>query len=403
MASLTFEAKPYPFTFILERTALLVIDMQRDFLYPRGFGHIQGGNLDAVKASIGPTKRLLDTCRQAGMTIFHTREGHEPDLSDCPSSKLVRQAMSPGNTQHVKVIGDEAEMGRLLIRGQYGHDLVDELQPFPGEVVIDKPGKGAFWNTDLMLKLKARGITHLIVCGVTTECCFSTTIREANDRGFECCGVQEATAGYNDSFKTPTLDMIWWSQGLFGFVATLQPIIDTLAPLVSQSSIKGTTTPPQTPPAWDGSLDISDLQKAYRAGLSPVTVAEAISARVEKYHVQDPAVWIHMVSKDDLLQAAKQLAEKYSDHTKLPPLFGIPFSVKDSIDIAGLPTTTACPVLTHLPSISAPVYEKIIENGGLFVGKTNLDVSTQTICRIVTANGCSLIIQVPCYWSHRMS
>ena len=132
-------------------------------------------------------KRLLETCRYAGLPIFHTREGHLPDLSDCPSSKLIRQNASPGNEQHLKIIGDQGEMGRLLVRGEHGHDIVDELQPLPGEVVVDKPGKGSFWNTNLMQKLKAKAITHLIICGVTTECCFATTLREANDRGFECC------------------------------------------------------------------------------------------------------------------------------------------------------------------------------------------------------------------------
>ena len=180
-------AKPYNFAFPIANTALLVIDMQRDFLLDGGFGQIQGGSLEAVQASIAPTRRLLNTCRRAGLSIFHTREGHKPDLSDCPSSKLLRQAAAPDSKQHTKVIGDVGVMGRLLIRGEYGHDIVDDLQPLPGEVVIDKPGKGAFWNTMLLQKLKAKAISHLIVCGVTSECCFATTIREANDRGFECC------------------------------------------------------------------------------------------------------------------------------------------------------------------------------------------------------------------------
>ena len=184
---LTIEAKPYAFPFPPKHTALLVIDMQRDFLLPTGFGDIQGGNLEAVQASIAPTKKLLQICRAAGLTIFHTREGHKPDMSDCPSSKLIRQASAPENRQHFMVIGDKGEMGRLLVQGEYGHDIVDELKPLPGEVVIDKPGKGAFWNTEIMHKLKAYGITHILVSGVTTECCFATSIREANDRGFECC------------------------------------------------------------------------------------------------------------------------------------------------------------------------------------------------------------------------
>jgi nicotinamidase-related amidase len=189
VSTLTIDAKPYAYTFPLRHTALLIIDMQRDFLLEKGFGEIQGGDLKAVQASIAPTKKLLQACRQAGLTIFHTREGHVPDLSDCPSSKLNRQAAAPSNTQHSLVIGDKGELGRLLVRGEYGHDIIDELKPLPGEVVIDKPGKGSFWNTTIMHKLKAHAVTHLIVSGVTTECCFATTIREANDRGFECCKI----------------------------------------------------------------------------------------------------------------------------------------------------------------------------------------------------------------------
>ena len=185
--TLTIEAKPYSYVFPPRHTALLVIDMQRDFLLPKGFGDIQGGTLEAVQGSIAPVKNLLAIFRGAEMAVFHTREGHTPGLSDCPSSKLVRQSAAPGNTQHKKIIGDHGDMGRLLIRGEYGHDIVDELSPYPGEVVIDKPGKGAFFNTTLMHQLKAKAVTHLVICGVTTECCFATTLREANDRGFECC------------------------------------------------------------------------------------------------------------------------------------------------------------------------------------------------------------------------
>jgi allophanate hydrolase len=135
----------------------------------------------------------------------------------------------------------------------------------------------------------------------------------------------------------------------------------------------GTTTPPQTPPDWDGTLNITDLQRAYRAGLSPVTVVDALYERILKYQQRDPAVWIHLESKDKILQAAKDLSSKYSDRTQLPPLYGVPFSVKDSIDIAGLPTTTACPPLAHVPSRSARSYELIMNQGAIFIGKTNLD------------------------------
>lgn len=184
---LTIDAKPYPFVFPPRHTALLIIDMQRDFLLPNGFGEIQAGSLEAVQASITPTRKLLDSFRHANLPIFHTREGHKPDLSDCPSNKLIRQKGFPGSVQDPKVIGDRGEMGRLLVRGEIGHDFVDDLQAIPGEVVVDKPGRGAFFNTNLMDRLKAKAITHLFIGGVTTECCFDTTFREANDRGFECC------------------------------------------------------------------------------------------------------------------------------------------------------------------------------------------------------------------------
>ncbi|RMZ72050.1 hypothetical protein GMOD_00007040 [Pyrenophora seminiperda CCB06] len=373
LETLSFDAKPYAFSFPLARTALLIIDMQRDFLLAKGFGEIQGGNLEAVQASIAPTKRLLEACRGAGMTVFHTREGHRPDLSDCPSSKLIRQEAAPGNTQHKLVIGDKGELGWLLTRGEYGHDIIDELKPIPGEVVIDKPGKGSFWNTTIFHQLKARAITHLIVSGVTTECCFATTIREANDRGFECCGIEEATSGYNDAcFKKSTLDMIHWSQGLFGFIGCLEPLLEALTP-VSAKRVQAASTLVQTPPTFDGDLTIPALQQAYRNGLSPVTVAEAIYNKVEAYKDIDPAVWIHLQPREAVLAAARQLESRFSNRSALPPLFGVPFSVKDSIDIAGLPTTTACPPLAHVPSFSAPVYDKLIAEGALFVGKTNLD------------------------------
>lgn len=183
---MSMDAKPYAFSFVPSKTALLLIDMQRDFLLPGGFGEFQGSDLSMVQSCIAPTAQLLSACRAADLAIFHTREGHKPDMSDCPSSKVNRQAETPG-VLRVPQIGEQGKMGRLLVRGEYGHDLVDELQAVPGEVVIDKPGKGAFWDTDLMHKLKAHGITHLLLAGVTTECCVSTTLREANDRGFECC------------------------------------------------------------------------------------------------------------------------------------------------------------------------------------------------------------------------
>jgi len=175
-------AKPFPFPLPLDKTALLAIDLQRDFLLPGGFGDIQSGTqLQAVQAIFPACQQLLALFRAYSLPIVHTREGHVPDLSDCPPCKNLR---SP----HGKKIGDEGLPGsRLLVRGEYGHNIHEAFAPRPDELVIDKPGKGAFWNTNLLEELRALGVTHLVVIGVTTECCVTTTVREANDRGFECC------------------------------------------------------------------------------------------------------------------------------------------------------------------------------------------------------------------------
>ena len=167
--------------------------------------------------------------------------------------------------------------------------------------------------------------------------------------------------------------MIYWSQGLFGFVTSLEPLLECLAPHASiPKTIRG-TTPPQTPPAFNGDLSISGLQKSYREGLSPITVLEAVLDRIDKYSKVDPAVWIYRVPKSLILDQVRQLQVKWPNPDCLPPLFGIPFSVKDSIDIAGLPTTTACPPLAHVPPKNAPTYDLVISQGAIFVGKTNLD------------------------------
>ena len=182
-------------------------------------------------------------------------------------------------------------------------------------------------------------------------------------------GIEEATAGYNDDFKCPTLDVIYWSQGLFGFVASLQPLLEVLTPYAP--TLVG--SPPQTPPVFDGDLSIPGLQHAFREGLSPVTMLEVLFDRIGKYKNLDPAVWILLETKEAAFERARKLLVQWPDRRKLPPLFGIPFSVKDSIDISGLPTTTACPPLAHFPSKSAPAFDILLEQGAIFIGKTNLD------------------------------
>src|SRR5713101_4833340 len=158
------DAEPYEFAFDPAEAALLIIDMQRDFVEPGGFGEALGNDVSLLRKAVEPTKRVLDACRAAGLMVIHTREGHRPDLSDCPPAKLARGRLDNG-------IGDPGPMGRILIRGEYGHDIVDSLKPVAGEPVVDKPGKGAFYATDLENMLHNRGITSLLVTGVTAEVC----------------------------------------------------------------------------------------------------------------------------------------------------------------------------------------------------------------------------------------
>jgi nicotinamidase-related amidase len=212
MANKAIEAEPYELEFDPKTTALLIIDMQRDFVMPGGFGEALGNDVTPLQATIAPTKRVLETARNKGMLVIHTREGHRPDLTDCPPTKLVR---GRGKTR----IGDAGPMGRILVRGEIGHDIVPELYPAPGEPVIDKPGKGAFYATDLELILRDRGIKTLIVCGVTTEVCVNTSVREANDRGYECVVLSDCVGSYFPEFQKAALAMIKAQGGIFGWVS----------------------------------------------------------------------------------------------------------------------------------------------------------------------------------------
>jgi nicotinamidase-related amidase len=217
----TVEARPAPFTFDPISTALLVIDMQRDFLLPGGFGETLGNDVSQLRRTIAPLAALLAAWRAAGLTVIHTREGHLPDLSDCPPAKLARGAPSMR-------IGDEGPLGRILIRGEYGHDIVDELAPAPGEPVVDKPGKGAFYATELGELLDERKVLSLLVAGVTTEVCVHTTVREANDRGYECLVLADCVGSYFPEFQRVGLEMIAAQGGIFGWVADSTDVLRAL-------------------------------------------------------------------------------------------------------------------------------------------------------------------------------
>ena len=202
-------------------TALVIIDMQRDFMEPGGFGETLGNDVDLLRAIIPSAKLLLDTARAKGIPIIHTRECHKPDLSDCPPAKRERGEPSLR-------IGDNGPMGRVLIRGEPGVEIIDELKALPGETVIDKPGKGAFYATPLGAVLKQLGTTHLLFGGVTTEVCVQTTMREANDRGFTCLLVEDATESYFPEFKAATLAMVRAQGAIVGWTATAKDIADAL-------------------------------------------------------------------------------------------------------------------------------------------------------------------------------
>jgi nicotinamidase-related amidase len=218
----TVAADPYEFAFDPRTCAVVVIDMQRDFVEPGGFGAALGNDVSLLAKTIAPTGRVLDGARRAGMLVIHTREGHRADLSDLPQSKRLRGRLD------VK-IGDPGPMGRLLVRGEAGHEIIAALAPVAGEPVIDKPGKGAFHATDLDAVLHHRGIRQLVVCGVTTEVCVSTTVREANDRGYDCLVLDDCTGSYFPEFHAAALAMITAQGGIFGWVSSSRHFLEALA------------------------------------------------------------------------------------------------------------------------------------------------------------------------------
>jgi nicotinamidase-related amidase len=219
-------AQPYPYELPeLSQIALIVIDMQRDFLETGGFGAMLGNDVGLLQAIVPTLKNLIEGFRAMHLPIIHTIECHDPDLSNCPPAKLRR-----GNG--TLTIGSDGPMGRILIKGEPGNGIIPELAPLPGETVIHKPGKGAFYGTKLDTILKQQGITHLLVTGVTTEVCVQTTMREANDRGYECLMVEDCTESYFPEFKAATLAMVRAQGGIVGWTATATAVLQTLQPWV---------------------------------------------------------------------------------------------------------------------------------------------------------------------------
>ncbi len=215
------DAAPYPYPLPSNKPCLVIIDMQRDFMEPGGFGESLGNDVALLRVVIEPLTKLLATCRKLGIPVVHTREAHAPDMSDCPPAKRYR-----GNS--ALKIGDEGPMGRILISDSAGNEIIPELAPIDGEFVVIKPGKGAFYNTDLVAHLQQLGCIHLLMTGVTTEVCVQTTMREANDRGFECLLVEDCTESYFPEFKRSTIEMIIAQGGIVGWCTKCDTLISAL-------------------------------------------------------------------------------------------------------------------------------------------------------------------------------
>jgi nicotinamidase-related amidase len=216
----TITAEPFDLDFEVETSALVLIDFQRDFVLPGGFGEKLGNDTSLLLAAVEPAARALAKAREIGMLVIHTREGHRPDLTDCPPAKLTRGGQT--------FIGTQGAFGRILVRGEEGHDIVPQLYPIPGEPIIDKLGKGSFYSTDLQQILVNKGIKTLFVTGVTLEVCVHTTVREANDRGYECVVLSDCVASYFPEFQRVGLEMIKAQGAIFGWVSESKQFLDAV-------------------------------------------------------------------------------------------------------------------------------------------------------------------------------
>ena len=221
---ITVAANPFDYRFELAQAALVIIDMQRDFIEPGGFGETLGNNVSLLSAIVPACKRVLETWRRAGGLVVHTREAHKADLSDCPPAKRNR-----GNPS--LRIGDAGPMGRILVSGEPGSQIIPELAPIAGEIVLDKPGKGAFYATPLQHQLQAARVTHLVFMGVTTEVCVQTSMREANDRGYDCLLLEDCTESYFPHFKAAAVEMMRAQGAIIGWTATSDQLLPQLASL----------------------------------------------------------------------------------------------------------------------------------------------------------------------------
>lgn len=332
---LSIKATPRNFSLPQRKTALVIIDMQRDFVEDGGYGSYQCPSKEVFErvASIIPTlQKLLIKAREIGLEIIHTREGHPEDLTDCHATKLLRQSTT-NPARHGLKIGDKGPLGRLLVQGEYGHDIIDSLKPLKSEIVLDKPAKGSFCNTNFYQILTSRGITHLLFCGVTTECCVATTFREANDRGFEGCVIKDCTGGFDDLIVEQSFRGFSAYDGLFGYVAEAANVMAAFDLYSVTPSVSSTVF----------SYDV--LRSNY---LQSPEILMAILSEITECLNTHSKLKNSLLLNDYVLQAKGLL--NIIEPTDLPYFFGIPFFTTDDI------------------KSSSKIVSDIISQGGIHLG-----------------------------------
>lgn len=355
---LSIRAAPRNFSFPQRKTALVIIDMQRDFVEDGGYGSYQCPSKEVFKrvSSIVPTvQRLLNKAREIGLEVIHTREGHLEDLTDCHATKLLRQSTT-NPARHGLKIGDRGPLGRLLVQGEYGHDIIDSLKPLKSEIVLDKPAKGSFCNTNLYQILTSRGITHLLFCGVTTECCVATTFREANDRGFEGCVIKDCTGGFDDLIVEQSFRGFSAYDGLFGYVAEAE---DVMAAFDLYSI---------TPSASSTVFSYDVLRSNY---LQSPDILMAILTEITQCLNTHSNLTKNLLLNDYVLQAKHLL--NTIERENLPYFFGVPFFTTDDI------------------KSSSKIVCDIISQGGIHLGIIPGD-QTSKIRELIENDACTFVL-----------
>ncbi|KAK1237168.1 hypothetical protein MKX07_006047 [Trichoderma sp. CBMAI-0711] len=352
-------AFPYPFTFSPSTTAFVVIDMQRDFLDSNGFGsniYEDPAIFSSVCKIVPILSQVLSAARRLGLHIIYTRKGHLPSLADLPASKRLRQTKALTGGQSIG-IGDENPTEKSLVREEINHDIIDELKPWATELIFDKPGKGSFWGTRFHRLLLARGITHLILTGVNTE-------------GYECCILSGCTTGFDENVVASSLDLVWGRNGLLGYVSHGSELLEHARQIN------------RTKPTFSDAKRVlevlpsnAEIRDLYREGLiDPEILMLNVLDRITRYDTINPAVWISKEDSEETLAGArKQSTGAVFPDKSMPPLFGIPFAVKDNIDVKGVVTTAACESFGYTATATAPAIQHLLDAGAIYVGKLNLD------------------------------